>query len=71
MTTSRFKIYGSFNGKTEATVSINRQNNLVSVRPKHFKKTYELRLEDVAEIIIWRCIKAEMNEKKKAKRKKI
>ncbi len=58
---------GVYNGKNEATVSIDRNNNLVSVRPKHMHKSYELRLEDVAQIIIWRVLKEELQEKKKAK----
>jgi hypothetical protein len=67
---ARFKVYGRYNGKTEATVEVDRNTNLISVRPKHFKKAYEMRLEDVAEVIMWRCIKADLAEKKKAKKVK-
>ena len=70
MSKTHFKVYGRFNGKTEATVTVNRDNNLVQVRPKHFKKFYEMRLEDLAELVIWRCIKAEALAKKEARRKK-
>lgn len=65
---AHFKVYGRFNGKNEATVTIDRQNNLVSVRPHHFKKTYEMRLEDLASLIIWRVVKSEIADKKKQKR---
>ena len=70
MTIAKFKVFsggGKYNGASEATVTIDRNNNLVQVRPKRRRKQYEMRLEDLAEIVIWNCIKAEMNEKKKAK----
>lgn len=70
MTISRFKVFSGgrkFDGKGEATVMINRDNNLIAVRPARRRRIYELRLEDVAEIIIWRVLRAEMADKKKAK----
>lgn len=70
---AHFKVYGRFNGKSEATVTIDRGSNLISVRPHRMKKVYQLRLEDVADIIIWRIVKSEAAEKRalqKAKRKK-
>lgn len=73
MSKSYFKVFGgprAFNTKSEATVSIDRASGLVVVRPKHFHKTYEMRLEDVAAWIIGRSIKAEILEKKKAKARK-
>lgn len=70
MSKTKFKVYGEFNGKREATVSIDRGSNLVSVRPLHFRKTYEMRLEDLAELVIWRCVKAEALEKRAAKKRK-
>ncbi len=72
MTVAKFKVYGGggkYNGANEATVTIDRNNNLVSVRPKHRRKAYEMRLEDIAEWVMWRCIKDELHEKKKAKKK--
>lgn len=73
MTVAKFKVFsggGKFNGANEATVTIDRNNNLVQVRPKRRRKQYEMRLEDLAETIIWTCIKAELYEKKKAKKAK-
>lgn len=52
-----------FNGQDECTVTINRENNIVSVRPKHLRTTYEFRLDDVANIIIQRCIMADLKNK--------
>jgi len=73
MTTAKFKVFSGgkhFDGEAEASVVINRDSNLISVRPKGRHRTYELRLEDIAQIIIERIIKAEVREKKMAKRKK-
>jgi hypothetical protein len=65
---SKFKVYGSnkYNGKSEATVIIDRSNNLVMVKPKGMHRNYEMRLEDLAGIVIWNCIKSEIIEKRKA-----
>ena len=67
----RFKVFGtgqnSFNGQLEATVTIDRGNNLVTVRPKRMHKTYTMRLEDLARGIIYKVVVAELQEKKKAK----
>lgn len=65
-----FKVFSGrreYNGRAEATVTIDRGNNLVMVRPKRARRTYEMRLEDLAAIVIWRSIKVELAEKKKAK----
>jgi hypothetical protein len=69
---SHFKIvsyqYGGFDGKNEALVTIDRDSNLISVRPKNRHRTYEMRLEDVARIILYNVTKAEIREKKKLKK---
>lgn len=69
---NRFKVFSSraYNTKNEATVTIDRGNNLISVRPHRMHKSYEMRLEDVASWIVLRCIKAEIAEAKVAKKKK-
>jgi len=68
---ARFKVSGrNFNGKRDATVEIDRGTNMVRVRPFHFRKTYDLLLEDIAEIVIMRCIKADIAAKKAIRRKK-
>lgn len=50
----------TFNGQDECTVTIDRKTNVISVRPKHLRSTYELRLDDVANIIIHKCIMADL-----------
>lgn len=70
MSKAVFRIYGRFNGQSEATVTVDRANNLVTVRPLHFRKTYCLPLESIANNIILTCIKAEIREKKLLKRRK-
>ena len=62
-----FKLNGRFNGKSGATVTIDRDTMFVTVRPTRMKKTYMLRLEDLAQTVILRCVLAETREKKKAK----
>lgn len=55
----------NFNGQDECTVTIDRKTNIISVRPKHLRTTYDLRLDDVANIIIGRCIMADLKLKGK------
>ena len=62
-----FRLEGRYNGASGATVIIDRSTNLVTVRPSRRRKTYTLRLEDLAQTIILRCVKAEIAEKKKLK----
>jgi hypothetical protein len=71
-TKAKFKVFSSraFAGKSEATVTIDRHNLLVTVRPHRMHRTYEMRLEDLASIIVWRVAKAEIAEKKAARKKK-
>lgn len=64
---AKFVVYGDFDRAGSATVIIDRGSNVMSVRPKHRHKVYELPLHIVADIIMWKCIKAEVLEKKKAK----
>ena len=68
---ARFKVTGrNFNGQDQATVEIDRDTNMVRVRPAHFRQTYDLLLEDIAEIIIYRCIKSDIAAKRNVRRKK-
>lgn len=67
MSRSHFKAFGQFNGTNAATVTIDRSSGVFSVRPRARRKTYELPLAFVAELVMWRCLKAELLEKKKAK----
>lgn len=73
MTIAKFRVYNGarkYNGASAATVTIDRSNNFIAVRPHRQHRTYELRLEDVAQIIVERIIMAEVREKKAAKKAK-
>ena len=66
---AHFAVSGKFSprGFSDATVTIDRQNNFITVRPKWAKHVYEMRLEDVAEWIMWKTIAANLTTKKKEK----
>lgn len=51
-----------FNGQEECTITIDRKCNVISVRPKHLRSTYEMRLDDVAQYIINKCIMADLKK---------
>lgn len=70
MSRSRFKIEGRFDGTTGATVTIDRGAMLFSVRPLRRRREYTLPLTDVAEMVLWRIVKAEAAAKLELKRKK-
>lgn len=74
MSIARFKTIGLFDHSyvQQGTVEIDRNANIISVRPKGRRRTYTLPLSTVAEIIVWKVIKAELLQKKreKAKRRK-
>ena len=59
---AKFEVSGKFNGKQTATVTIDRESGLFTVRPRRFRKTYTMRLSDVAETVMWRVLKAEAGE---------
>lgn len=69
MAIARFKTIGQFDQSyvQNGTVEIDRNANLISVRPKGRRRTYTLPLSAVAEIICWRVIRAELLEKKREK----
>ena len=72
MSRSKFKIAGRFDGASGATVTIDRGAMLFSVRPLRRHREYTLPLTDVAEMVLWRIVKAEAAQKlaeKKARRK--
>ncbi len=72
MAIARFKTIGQFDQMymQQGTVEIDRNANLISVRPKGRRRTYTLPLSSVAEIIVWKVIKAEMVQKKREKANK-
>jgi hypothetical protein len=67
MATARFRLEGRYDGTQGASVLIDRETNLLTVRPTRRKRVYTLRLEDIAHTVILRCVQAELREKKKAK----
>lgn len=68
MSVAHFRVYGAnFDGAHEATVSIDRELGLFTVRPLRRKRTYELPFSAVAEIVLWRVLKAELAQKKREK----
>lgn len=67
MATARFKLEGRYDGTQGASVVIDRETNLLTVRPTRRQRTFTLRLEDLAQTVILRVIQAELGEKKKAK----
>lgn len=59
MSKSKFKLEGRFDGADGATVTIDRGPMLFSVRPSRRRREYTLPLKDVAEMVLWRIVKAE------------
>jgi hypothetical protein len=65
---ARFRVHGRFNRATSATVTINRDTGLITVRPLRKRRSYELPLSWAAEAVMWQVLKAEAAEKRAAKR---
>lgn len=68
MTIARFRVSGRFNGTTAATVTVNRDTGLVTVRPLRRRRAYELPLAWAAEAVMWQVLKAEAAEKRAARK---
>ena len=68
--TARFRISGRLDtGRLqEGTVSIDRNTMVLTVRPLRRRRGYSLPLGTVAEIIVSKCIKAEVAAKRAAKK---
>lgn len=57
---AKFRVEGaSFDGERQATVQIDRGSLLFSVRPHRRRRDFVLPLSTVAEMVIWRVVKAE------------
>lgn len=67
---AHFKIPDRFDHADGATFTINRASGIVTVRPKHRKRTYDLPLFDVARMVFERVVRAELAEKRAAKKSK-
>ena len=71
MSKSKFRIEGRFDGANGATVTINRDGvPLFAVRPLRRKREYTLPLKDVAEMVLWRIVKAEAGVDLKPRKKR-
>lgn len=56
---ARARVVGNFDGVREATVTMHRGAGLLIVRPLRRQRTFELELSVVAEMVMWRVLKAE------------
>lgn len=66
MSRAKFKVTSEkadFNKAKSATVVISRLGGIFSVRPHRQRKTYALPLAEVAQMVMWRIIKAEAEAK--------
>ena len=69
--TSRYRVVGRLDGcgrPQVGTVAIDRASGLISVRPLRRRRTYTLPLATVAEMVCQRVIRAELAERRAAKR---
>lgn len=70
---AKFRIVGRFDNASafqEGTVTIDRNNNVVEVRPLRRRKTWLLTLDAIVDAAVRKLIAIEVRDKKKAKRKK-
>ena len=70
---AKFRIVGRFDNASafqEGTVTIDRANNVVEVRPLRRRKTWLLTLDAIVDAAVRKLIAVEVRETKKAKRKK-
>jgi hypothetical protein len=56
----RVKAVGRVDGTPSATVTIDRKLGLIAVRPKGRRRTYELPLAFVAEMVVAKVVKQEL-----------
>lgn len=69
MSIARFRVAfpSPVDGAREATVEIDREIGLFTVRPLRRRRRYELPLWWVAETTIWKVVRADLAEKKREK----
>jgi hypothetical protein len=67
MSRAIFRFYGRIDGATEGTVTIDRETDLVSVRPLRRRRVYELPLAWVANAVLSKVVKVELAEKRRLK----
>ena len=57
--------------KQKGTITINRDNGLVTIRPLHSRRVYVVPLNDVATMVVQRAIKQEVRENRKPRKTKV
>lgn len=57
---ARFKVWQRVDGSVGATIEVDRERGLISVRPKGRWRVYELPLAFVAEMIVAKVVKQEL-----------
>lgn len=67
---ARFRIPIDFDGARLATVEIDRDALLFNVKLYRRRKVFTLPLSMIAQIVCWKIVKAELNEKAKNKKAK-
>lgn len=70
MSVAKFRVVGSLDNASRAsagTVTIDRVSGLFTVRPYKRRRTYVLRLSDVATMVCRRIVLAELAEKRRQK----
>ncbi len=70
MSVARFQAFGRFDGAPAATVEIDRDTGIVTVRPKRRHYTATVTLAWLAEAALWQRAKALAAEKRARKRKR-
>ena len=67
---AHFRVIARLDGPTATvgTVTIDRARGLFTVRPLRRRRTYELRLADVADMVVARVIRAEIKERRAARK---
>jgi len=57
---SRFKVVGRLDGVQGGTLEVDRARGLVTVRPKGRRRTYSLPILTVAEMVLAKVVRAEI-----------
>ena len=72
MSKAKFRVYGMLDGPRpqEGTVTIDRVTGIISVRPLHRRRTFDLPLSTVADLIVSKICKAEAAEKRRRKKRR-
>ena len=67
---SHFRVQGRFDRAREATVTVDREHGLVTVRPLHSRRVYQLPLSWAAEAVFQHIVRFELARKRLLSAKK-